>query len=250
MNSALKVISFVLAFLSAVALLSGFGVLYFAEGDVSFSAQLNFYLFFVLLIAGILSDTLLHELGHSLFGRISGFPVKISFRSVVSASYGYASIIPKKENALKARFIVTASGGLAVNFLFMLLSVLALAVPQIPICLSGLGVGHAILFFKNVFPVQYNSGKTDMLVITQAAKNSPEFQVTFAVLKAQSHILNGKPIEELDESVLFSLPQIREDDPAFISLCELRAQYLKAVGEEKKAEEEQARFEELKGLYL
>ncbi len=71
-----------------------------------------------------------------------------------------------------------------------------------------------------------------------------------AVLTVQAQVLNGKPIKEVDESLLFSVPQIQEDDPAFISLTELRYEYFKAKGEEEQAEKFKTRFEELKKEYM
>lgn len=254
MNRALKIIAYIAAVCSACALIAGFCVIifpaYFAGGGAAPSVRLNLVLYFVLLGVGLLSDSLLHELGHFFFGLISGVHAGISFRSLFFGISGYASVIPKKETGLKTRFLITASGGLAVDFSFIVLSVLALAVPQIPVCLGGLGVGHAALFFINAFPVRYSSGKTDGLVISELLRNAPESQVMLAVLRAQAHILGGKPIVELDRSVLFDLPQIAEDDPSFISLCELRAEYLKAAGDEEGAARQFARFEELKEEYL
>ena len=54
----------------------------------------------------------------------------------------------------------------------------------------------------------------------------------------------------MDEKLLFDLPQIREDDISFISLCELRAEYFAAKGEMVNAEKWHTRFEQLKEAYL
>ena len=56
--------------------------------------------------------------------------------------------------------------------------------------------------------------------------------------------------ENIDESLLFDLPQIAEDEEAFISLTELRYEYFKAVGDEEQAKKYKRRFEELKNEYI
>ena len=67
-----------------------------------------------------------------------------------------------------------------------------------------------------------------------------------AVLTVQAQVLKGKPIEEADEKLLFDLPVIREDDPAFISLTELRYEYFSAKGDAEQAEKYKSRLESLK----
>ena len=159
-------------------------------------------------------------------------------------------IIPKKEDKTKSRLTVTSLGGIFFNFLFIALGFVALFVPQVPIWISPIAVFHLSLFFDNALPIAYKAGKSDGLVISGLIKNTPESRVMLAVLKVQAHILAGKPIAEVDKTYLFGLPQIAEDDPAFISLCELRAKYSEAVGDTQNAAVYRARFEELKKEYL
>ncbi len=68
-------------------------------------------------------------------------------------------------------------------------------------------------------------------------------------MAVQAQLLNGKQISEIDKNLLFNLPQIREDEPAFISLAELRSEYYRAVGDEENAALWLSRFEELKKEY-
>lgn len=205
---------------------------------------------FIMIVVGLLTDTLVHECGHALFGLISGMRAKISFKSCLpNSDISSVEIIPKKESGVKGRILFTLSGGLAANFLFIVPGILALAVPQIPVWISGIAVTHIFLFIKNAVPAEFYSGKTDALVMCEIIKNTPEAQVMLAVLSVQAHILNGKSVADCKDT-LFNLPQIREDDPSFISLTELRAAYFEATGDKEGAAEQYARFNELKSDYI
>lgn len=189
----------------------------------------------------------LHECGHVLFGlfvKIKAVP-KFSFHSSSSCQ-----IIPKTDKGLKSRIIFTTLGGITVNFLCVALGVVAFFVVALPFWLTVVAPASLYFFVLNVLPVVLVDGKTDGLVILELAKNTDSSKVLLAVLTVQAQVLNGKPIEEVDEKLLFDLPQIQEDDQAFISLTELRYEYFKAKGEEDKAELWRTRFEQLKEEYM
>ena len=95
-----------------------------------------------------------------------------------------------------------------------------------------------------------NAENTDGRILSELIRNTDEAKVMLAVLTVQALVLNGKPINEVDEALLFDLPVIMEDDPAFISLTELRYEYFSAKGEEEKAKQYKQRFEELEKEYL
>lgn len=241
MNRALKIISVILWALGMSAIL----IFYWMQGHEGY---LLYILFFVL---SFLTASGVHELGHAFFGLISGVGTKFSFKSLLPTILpSSVQLVPRRAGGLKARLIITALGGLVFNLLFIILGVLALTVPQIPTWLSAISAYHIGLFLDNALCIEYATGKTDGLVISGLLKNTPESQVMLAVMCAQAQILGGKPVGQLDRSLLFDLPQIREDDPAFISLCELRAEYLKATGDEEGAKEQLQRFEELKSDYI
>ncbi|MBD5632760.1 MAG: hypothetical protein HDP34_05970 [Clostridia bacterium] len=194
--------------------------------------------------------TILHELGHMLFGamvKIKAVPENV--KQILLEWWGSSSckIIPKTDKNLKSRIIFTTTGGLAVNFVFILLGVLALAVPAIPTGLCALLPASFHLFALNALPIMLDGGKTDGLVIYELAKNEDTAKVMLAVLAVQAQMLNGQPV---DEKLLFEVPQIQEDDPSFISLTELRYEYFKAKGDEQEAEKYALRLEELKKEYM
>lgn len=188
-----------------------------------------------------------HEMGHMLFGLFA--KVKVILVRIRILSSSSCKIIPKTDKGLKGRIIVTTLGGVAVNLLFIALGIVALCVPAVPTEWSLALPASFYIFAVNVLPLHFESGKTDGLVISEIAKGEDAAKVLLAVLTVQAQVLNGKPIAEVEESLLFDLPQIREDDPAFIALCELRYEYSNAKGETEKAEAYKSRFEELKKEY-
>ena len=136
------------------------------------------------------------------------------------------------------------------NLLFIILAVVAVYVDALPICLALFAPASLYLFIFNTIPVQLDEGKTDGLVIADILSDDDEAKVMLAVLGVQAKLLKEVKIEEIEKSELFDLPQIREDDPAFIAVTELRYKYLEAVGESEDAEKYKKRFEELKEEYL
>lgn len=198
------------------------------------------------LLAFVVSE-LFHELGHVLFGaccKIKTVP-KISFTGSSSCL-----IIPKTEKNLKKRIIVTAAGGCVFNFLLIVLGLLAFSVKAIPVWLSVAMPSSIYLLLLNAFPYINKNGKTDGMVIEELIKNDDNAKVMLAVLTVQAQVLKGKPIEEVDEKLLFDLPVIQEDDPAFISLTQLRCEYFAAKGDSEQAEKYRQRLQSLKEEYM
>lgn len=194
---------------------------------------------------------LLHEVGHMLFGATVKIKAVPDIKGKTIFGLSSCKIIPKTDKGLRKRIIVTSLGGLIINFLFMVLGVVALFVPKIPVAISICVLPSSFyLFLLNAIPLHLSDGKTDGLVVYEIAKNEDAAKVMLAVLTVQAQVLNGKPIEEIDESLLFNLPQIREDDQSFIALTELRYEYFKAKGDGETAEKYRQRFEQLKKEYL
>ncbi len=192
--------------------------------------------------------TIFHEVGHMLFGAT----VKIKVAAVRIRIFQSSSIkiVPKTDKNLKGRMIFTSFGGLFLNLIFIALGTLALFIAETPTEISAVLPASLYLFVFNAIPLELESGKTDGLVISELTKNTDTAKVMLAVLTVQAQVLNGKPIEEVDEGLLLNVPQIREDDISFISLTELRYEYFKAKGDEEQAEKYRARFEELKKEYM
>lgn len=182
----------------------------------------------VILIAQIFLASVFHELGHMLFGALVKIKAKPHFRLFLPSD---VDLIPLTEEGLKCRVVVTALGGCIVNFWFVILGLVALAVPAVPTCLCMLAPPAFYLGFFNLMPVYTSGGKTDGAVVTEISKDEDCAKVLIAVLTVQAQVLRGKPLSEIDKSLLFDLPTIREDDPAFIALMQLRRDFFEATGD-------------------
>lgn len=188
-------------------------------------------------------SSLMHELGHMLFGAFVKIKAVPQFKLLGSSS---CKIIPKTDKNLKRRVMVTACGGLIINALLFILGIVALSVNVIPVWLTLFMPSNLYLYILNGMPVEFSNGKTDGLIWLELLNQTDSAKVMLAVLTVQAQVLNGKPIEEIDENLLFGVPQIREDDINFIALTELRYEYFKAKGDTPNAEKYLQRLNELK----
>ena len=167
----------------------------------------------------------LHELGHKLFGLLVKMDVKLGKFALFSPSS--CTVMPKSSKNIRRSFIVTACGGIAVNFVF------AAAGIALMCCANEASIGLFIapsslyLLIINAVPTGSGESATDMRMIIDAAKNTEEWQV------------------DIEEDLFFSVPQIAEDEPAFIMLVSLRADYYAAKGDGKSAEKWSARLRQL-----
>ena len=212
-------------------------------------------LFGIIMVLSCPLSAILHEAGHMLFGamvKIRAVPDKSFLKETFLNWWDSSSvkIIPQTEKGLRGRVIFTAIGGSAVNLIFIILGVIALCVPAVPTGLCALLPASFHLLVLNALPFNLDNGKSDGEIVVELIKNGDEAKVMLAVLTVQAQVLKDKPIGEVDEKLLFELPQIREDDISFISLCELRAEYFTAKSDEENAEKWRTRFEQLKEEYL
>ena len=196
--------------------------------------------YIVLCLAFFPVASLIHESGHILCGRACGMRVKLSKIGVFGPSA--CTVVPKGSKKIRRSFIVTAAGGLAANFLFALLGGMALLGGGVVLMLSFVAPSSLYLFIINAVPANYAGGGTDALLIARAAKNTAEWQVLERVLTVQGMLAEGARLEDIDGAMLFDVPQIMEDEPAFIMLVSLRADYFKAKGDEKNAAKWQERL--------
>lgn len=238
--------------ISGLALISALAVIIY--GCYRVYSEYQFWVFcvyFVAVICGVPLCSVLHEAGHMLFGacvKIKAIPKFTSLRKFMGAAS--CEIKPETGKNLKGKIIFTAIGGLFVNFVFVVLGVIAFCVPAVPVYLSAFTGFSLYLFILNALPLNLYYGKTDGLVICELIKNEDTAKVMIAVLTIQAQVLNGKPFEKLDEKLLFDLPQLPEDDINFISLTQLRYEYFNARGDSEQAEKYLRRFVELKKEYM
>ncbi|MDE6597615.1 MAG: hypothetical protein K2K60_03140 [Clostridia bacterium] len=229
--------------IAAFLALEGYCAYACAMQKVFNSLTVSIIMFFALSVVCIPLSVVLHELGHMLFGATVKIKAVPQFKLMGASS---CTIIPKTDKNLKGRIIFTSLGGLIVNALCIALGIVALTVEAVPVHISALLPFSAYLFLLNAMPFGYSEGATDGLVVCELVRGDDSSKVMLNVLKVQAQVLGGKPFEEVDESLLFDVPQIAEDDINFISLTELRYEYFKARGDNENAQKYKQRLDELK----
>lgn len=190
--------------------------------------------------------SLFHELGHVVFGRICKIKAVPSLKLLGSSS---CKIIPLTDKNLKARLFFTVKGGLYFNALAAIVFYMLCIYGVLPSFMYFIVTAHIYLYILNGFPIEYASGKSDGAVSWGLVTGVDSEKVMLSVLTVQAQVLCGKPIAEVDESLLFDVPQLAEDDINFISLTELRYEYFKAKGDTEKADFYKKRLDEIK-IYL
>ncbi len=187
---------------------------------------------------------LLHELGHLLFGwmtgmkfvgvtlsyvRISGGKIK-----VVNPNYaGATEMSPKKRGHMRVKIVIFALGGpmlcLVLGCAFL---GLYLAMPYHAGWLFGGMMGILLLYegLIALYPVELSAGKTDGAVLWGLLRRKSEEEVMLRVLTAQAVLYRGT-YRDIERDLLFSAPVIREDLPAYHALLFLQINYLKEMGE-------------------
>ncbi len=199
------------------------------------------------MIVSLPLSSLIHELGHMLFGAFFKIKAVPRFRLFGSSS---CKLIPKTDAGLRSRLFFTAIGGVLLNMTVALIVLVAVRFLNAPVWLTFIIPSNIYLCILNVIPAQFASDATDGLVCNQLLNNTDEAKVMLAVLTVQAQVLNGKPIGDIEERLLFGVPQIREDDINFIALTELRYEYFKDKGDGEQANKYLARLEELKKEYM
>lgn len=231
---------FWLALTASLLFAGGGGALCWLEYGLSW----RFGAYFIALLLGLLTAPPLHEFGHFLFGlfvKVKAMPDGGIFTFKSSSCL----IIPKTDEGLKKRIIITTLGGVAVNLIVVILGVVFAFAPSLPTWMCGIMPGTFYIFLFNVLPSYTESGKTDGMVIAEILGDEDSAKVMLSVLTVQAQVLGGKPIEEVDKKLLFNLPQIPEDDINFIALTALRRDYCEATGDIANATKYSLRFKEL-----
>lgn len=197
---------------------------------------------------------LLHEGGHVLFAAANGMRC-VYFKCFCVKSYykdgkrkcGFASpfspdqtqVLPKHGGAMQKRARAYAVGGLVMGGLWLLILLAAAITVTLlggaPYALWGNLPYAAYLFFLNLLPAEYASGKTDALVARGIKKGEPAEQNLVAAMEIQGELYVGKTFAEIDEKFYFDVPQLCEDEPLFAVMLDLRYRYYLDKGDFAKA---------------
>lgn len=226
------------------------------------TGEIFYPLFSFLLFCGVqilfVPCVLVHECGHLFFGACAGLKpisVRVGYlwiakrkaRLAFSSAAGKTELVPRSGEKLRGRMTAAFLGGATFNFIFgAALIVLFFVLPVHPVLLffELFAPFHLCEGIAALLPAELGSGCTDGEMLRRIRGNTPEAQVFLSVLCVQG-ILQKNTFDEVDESLLFGLPVVREDEPAFLSLLHLRWQFLMWNGEIARAATEISRLEEL-----
>ncbi len=202
------------------------------------------YLLGAAIINGFLC-TLLHELGHLIFGKSNGFKVlsftvwffkwtkmggKIKFNfTKMSEEAGYTEVVPISIDNLDKRYKRMTEGGLIFSFIPMLACIpsfifVNMSLPLFAFTMMFLPVG-AYIFFGNALPMINGGVRNDGAVVYGINKKADSLKVAVGLLKIHSMLYQGKTPAQIEESFYFDLPQLPEDDFNFALMLNARYNY-------------------------
>ena len=196
------------------------------------------------LVGGFILSPILHELGHVSFAILAKmdyvyvkcFCFKIYLKDG-KKRFGFASpflpdetqVLPKKGGDMKKRATLYSLGGLVYSGIFFALilvgAVLTACFGKPSYVLFGMLPYTAYLFFLNLPPFEYASGKTDALVYRGIRKGCAAELCMLSAMEIQGQLTEGKSFAEIDEKYYFDLPQLCEEEPLFAVLQDLRYRY-------------------------
>ncbi len=197
------------------------------------------------IIAAIV-NALVHEIGHIVAGKKSGF-VFISMRIFVirfvkigkklkteftgiGEELGETEMVPATAENLEKRFAKMTLGGLIATGVLLVLSVTPLVFAYFMsaklwwlYALTSMFFPVGVyFFFANVLPMDNEGLLNDGAVVSGLKKDDSVSKVTVGLLRIHSELVNGKSPAEIDETCFYDLPQLPEDNPNFILLLNNR----------------------------
>lgn len=204
-----------------------------------------------------------HECGHLLFGAAAGLKfhsVLLSYflftegkppRFIAKSEFGGASVMtPRSGEGVRARMIAFTVGGAVSNLTAGgIMFALYFALPYHAGLLFLALLAPLFLYegLRALIPAELPGGKTDGMLLLGFIKKSRDETVALNVLTAQGILYRGE-FSDVPEELLFDVPAVREDLPAFSALLLLRVQYLLSKGEETAAREQLDRLKAVEDL--
>lgn len=218
----------------------------------------EYWVIAVVLVVALWIPAVVHEIGHLLFGWLVGMKfvgvtfcyLRISRGKVrfVNPNYaGETEMTPKSGKRIRSRtFVFTLGGSLFCLILGGIFLAVYLALPYHAGWLFGGMMGILLLLegLLALYPVELPAGKTDGAVLLGLLRHAPEEEIMLRVLTAQGILYRGGN-SDIERDLLFSVPVVREDLPAYHALLLLQINYLKEMGEKAEAER---KLEQLRSL--
>lgn len=201
----------------------------------------------------VLAPTL-HELGHVVFAWACGMEIeyvkffcfrfarrggKLHFSFASPFAPDETQTLPKYGGNMQKRAYLYTLGGLifeGVFTLIILLTATVLACFQIyAFSLLGFLPYAVYLLLMNAMPLEYPSGRTDMLVHLGLKKGESVEANMLAAMEIQGRLYTGDSFSQIDEALYFSAPQLCEDEPLYAVMLDLQYRYYLEKNELEKA---------------
>ena len=195
-------------------------------------------------VLGFSISPIVHELGHILCAKAAKMRIVYTkffcFRVFIKdgkTRFGFASpfaadqtqVIPKVGGNMQKRALHYTRGGLLLSLALLFLALSAafacMYFGNTSYILWGFVPYAAYLFTLNALPLEYASGKTDMLVYKGIKKGFDAEKTMLAAMEIQGKVYAGESYCELDESLYYDLPQLCEDEPLYAVILDLRYRY-------------------------
>jgi len=206
-----------------------------------------------MLLGFILAPTI-HEIGHVVFASASKmnvvyvkcFCLKIYEKNgkkhlglAMPFSPDETQVLPTQSDDMQKRAMGYALGGLifggAFLFCVVLAAILLTVFGHTQYILWGIAPYATYLFLLNVMPLEYASGKTDMLVCVGLKKGYDAEKNMLAAMEIQAHLAEGQSFAEMNPFLYFDVPQLCEEEPLFAVMLDLRYHYYLEKGDLEKA---------------
>ncbi|MGN0823004.1 MAG: hypothetical protein ACI4NG_04455 [Candidatus Gallimonas sp.] len=208
-------------------------------------------------------NALAHETGHLVFGALAGlrfsslrvsrlriFRVGKRFRMRFMHARevaGSCEMYPGNAKGVRGKMIFYSLGGATFNLVYGLTFLTLFLLCESHPALYFFAIFAPLNLFEaaaSLYPAETATGMTDGGLVAGLVRNRPSAVVSLRVLTAQG-ILSLGSFSEVGEELLFDTPVVREDDPAFLALLQLRYYYLFYYGREEEALAQLLRLETL-----
>lgn len=195
-------------------------------------------------VLGFSISPIVHELGHILCAEAAKMRIVYTkffcFRVFIKdgkTRFGFASpfaadqtqVIPKVGGNMRKRALHYTRGGLllslALLFLALSASLACVYLGNTSYILWGFVPYAAYLFALNALPLEYASGKTDMLVYKGIKRGFDAEKTMLAAMEIQGRLYAGESYAEIEESWYYDLPQLCENEPLYAVILDLRYRY-------------------------
>lgn len=195
-------------------------------------------------VLGFSISPIVHEAGHILCAKSAKMRVVYTkffcFRVFIKdgkTRFGFASpfaadqtqVIPKSGGDMEKRALQYTRGGLALSiallFLALSASLACVYLGNTSYILWGFVPYAAYLFALNALPLEYASGKTDMLVYKGIKRGFDAEKTMLAAMEIQGRLYAGESYAEIEESWYYDLPQLCENEPLYAVILDLRYRY-------------------------